>query len=376
METQVIIPDIDPISVPAPIWLLKILLLLTFTLHILAMNVAVGGGLIAAVTEFLGKKNNSQNHFELSRSISKMLPPFTAFTITLGVAPLLFLQVLYGNFFYTSTILIAWPWLSIIVIFILAYYGYYLYSFRWEKLEGKRFVVVLISALLLAVIGLIYTQNIVLMLTPEKWKEIYFNNPHGTSLNLSDPTVIPRYLHFMVAALAVAGLVVIMWGIKKIKINESLGKWGIRYGILWFIVPTLLNIIIGLWFLISLPKNFIMLFMGENIYATVYFMIALLAMFVSLILMFVALNSAKPLAKIIIGKVFLLLTIVMMVLMRHELREAYLQPYLNWDKVQVEPQWGVITIFIILLLAGIVTVIWMLKKSFGQKSNVDPVELS
>lgn len=376
METQVIIPDIDPISVPAPIWLLKFLLLLTFTLHILAMNVAVGGGLIAAVTEFIGKKKNSQNHFELSRSISKMLPPFTAFTITLGVAPLLFLQVLYGNFFYTSTILIAWPWLSIIVIFILAYYGYYLYSFRWEKLEGKRFIVVLISTLLLAVIGLIYTQNIVLMLTPEKWKEIYFNNPHGTSLNLSDPTVIPRYLHFMVAALAVAGLVVIMWGIKKIKINESLGKWGIRYGILWFIVPTLLNIIIGLWFLISLPKNSIMLFMGENIYATVYFMIALLAMFVSLILMFVALNSAKPLAKIIIGKVFLLLTIVMMVLMRHELREAYLQPYLNWDKVQVKPQWGVITIFIILLLAGIVTVIWMLKKSFGQKSNVNPVELS
>lgn len=370
MESQVIIPDIDPIPVPAPLWLLKVLLLLTFTLHILAMNVAVGGGFIAAVTEFLGKKRNSQNHLELSRSISKMLPPFTAFTITLGVAPLLFLQVLYGNFFYTSTILIAWPWLSIIVIFILAYYGYYLYSFRWEKLNGKRFAVVLVSAILLAIIGLIYTQNIVLMLTPEKWKEIYSNNLHGTNLNISDPTVIPRYLHFMVAALAVAGLVVVMWGLKKIKSNEQLGKWGIRYGLLWFIIPTLVNIVVGLWFLISLPKNLLMLFMGENIYATIYFLIALVTMFASLIFMFIALNAVKPVMKIMFGKVFLLLTVVMMVLMRHELREAYLKPYIDWEKVQVEPQWGVITIFVLLLLGGLITVIWMLKKSFGRSSLV------
>lgn len=369
MNTQVIIPDIDPIAVPAPLWLLKFLLLLTFTLHILAMNVAVGGGFIAAISEFIGRRRNSQNHLDLSKSISKMLPPFTAFTITLGVAPLLFLQVLYGNFFYTSTILIAWPWLSIIVIFILAYYGYYLYSFSWEKLQGKRFAVVLISSILLAVIGLLYTQNIVLMLTPEKWKDIYFQNPHGTNLYFSDPTVIPRYLHFMVSAVAVAGLVVLMLGLKKIKTNGELGKWRMKYGILWFTIPTLVNILIGLWFLISLPKKFLMLFMGENIYATVYFLIALVAMFVSLIMMFLAYNSAKPVSKIMIGKIFLLLTIVMMVLMRHELREAYLEPYINWNKVQIEPQWDIIAIFGILLIAGLITVIWMLKKSFATKSE-------
>lgn len=369
MNAQVIIPDIDPIPVPAPLWLLKFLLILTFTLHILAMNVAVGGGFIAAISEYLGRKKQSKNHLDLSKSISKMLPPFTAFTITLGVAPLLFLQVLYGNFFYTSTILIAWPWLSIIVIFILAYYGYYLYSFSWEKLQGKRFIVVLISSILLAVIGLLYTQNIVLMLTPEKWKDMYFQNPHGTNLYFSDPTVIPRYLHFMVAAVAVAGLVVLMWGIKKIKTDEQLGKWGIKYGILWFTIPTLVNIFVGLWFLISLPKKYLMLFMGENIYATVYFLIALVAMFVSLIMMFLAYNSTKPIAKIMIGKTFLLLTIVMMVLMRHELREAYLAPYINWDSVQVDPQWEIIAIFAILLVSGLITVIWMLKKSFSKKSE-------
>lgn len=369
MNTQIIIPDVDPIPLPAPIWLLKFFLLFTFTLHILAMNITVGGGFIAAVSEFIGVKKKNQNHIELSKSLSKILPPFTAFTITLGVGSLLFLQLLYGNFFYTSTILIAWPWLSIIPIFIIAYYGFYLYSFKWEKLQGKRFALVLISSILLIVIGLLYTQNIVLMLTPEQWKGMYFQNPYGTNLYFSEPTVIPRYLHFMVSALAVAGLVVVMWGLKKIKINEQLGSWGIKYGILWFTIPTLVNIIIGLWFLISLPKRYFMLFMGENIYATIYFLIALLTMFLSLIFMFLAYNSGRPFAKIIAGKTFLLTTIVMMVLMRHELREAYLQSYLSWNNLRVEPQWDIIAIFTLLLIAGILTVVWMMKKSLVFRSQ-------
>ena len=38
MTQQIIIPDPDPIPLPAPYWLLKFLLVLTFILHIIAMN--------------------------------------------------------------------------------------------------------------------------------------------------------------------------------------------------------------------------------------------------------------------------------------------------------------------------------------------------
>ncbi|MDI6804426.1 MAG: hypothetical protein QME58_11375 [Bacteroidota bacterium] len=366
MIDQTMIPDIDPIALPAPIWLLKFLLLLTFTLHILAMNVAVGGGFVAAFSEYFGRKKKSQNHFELSRGIAKMLPPFTAFTITLGVAPLLFLQVLYGQFFYTSTILMAWPWLSVIIIFILAYYGYYIFSFHWEKLNGKRLWVVSISSILLATIGLIYVNNIVLMLTPDKWKAMYFANPHGTHLNYDDATIIPRYLHYMISAMAVAGVVVIMWGIRKLKTNDQLGKWAIRYGAWWFLIPTFINIAIGLWWLIALPRDFMLMFMGGNQLATGYFLAGLASIFVSIMLMFVGMNAAKPVGKLMAAKLFFLISIVTMILMRHELREAYLKPYINWDAVKTEPQWGVIIIFVLLLVGGLITVGWMVKKSFGK----------
>lgn len=48
------IPDPDPIPLPAPVGLLKFLLILTFILHILAMNLALGGGLIAAGYTLVG----------------------------------------------------------------------------------------------------------------------------------------------------------------------------------------------------------------------------------------------------------------------------------------------------------------------------------
>ena len=62
--------------------------------------------------------------------VAKKLPVFLPATITLGIAPLLFVQVLYGQFFYTSSIVMAWPWFLVLVFLTLAYYGFYYVSYR------------------------------------------------------------------------------------------------------------------------------------------------------------------------------------------------------------------------------------------------------
>ena len=67
-----------------------------------------------------------------SPSSRRPLPVAIAATVTLGVAPLLFVQVLYGRLFFTSSILMAWFWLAIVPLVILAYYGAYLLAFRGE----------------------------------------------------------------------------------------------------------------------------------------------------------------------------------------------------------------------------------------------------
>ena len=103
-----VIPNPDPVGLPAPAWLLQVLLLLTFVLHLLAMNFLVGGVVFMGLAFRRGKK--SPFFATLGDRLSKALPPTMAMTITLGIAPLLFLQVLYGQAYYTTSALIAWLW--------------------------------------------------------------------------------------------------------------------------------------------------------------------------------------------------------------------------------------------------------------------------
>ena len=97
---------------PAPVWLLRTLLLLTFFLHVLFMNCLLGGTAIALVCRM--RRKSSEFSARLAGDLGQILPSVFAFTITLGVAALLFLQVLYGQFLYASSILVGVPWLAII----------------------------------------------------------------------------------------------------------------------------------------------------------------------------------------------------------------------------------------------------------------------
>jgi hypothetical protein len=362
MQSDVPIPDLDPVALPAPVWLLKGLLLLTFFLHIIPMNLALGGGFVAAFTDWIGRKRKSGHHLALAKSLAAMLPIVIAFTITFGVAPLLFLQVLYGQFFYTSSVLVGWPWLSVIVLLILSYYGFYLYSFRWEQLKGKRLVVVLASAILFAAIGSIYTNNVVLMLTPEKWAAMYFQDPHGTHLNLSDPTVVPRFLHFFAASFAVAGLLVAVLGLLKQRQDPVYGRWAIRYGGLWFVAATLLQLGVGSWFFLSLPQTVRMMFMGGDGIATTIFVAALVFALASLALMLAGLASPEPTWKIIVGIVLIMFTVICMVLIRDIARSAYLGRYFDAGRFSLEPQTSVIVLFFLLLVGGLGVIGYMIKK--------------
>lgn len=362
MQSDVPIPDLDPVSLPAPVWLLKGLLLLTFFLHIIPMNLALGGGFVAAFTDWIGRKRNSGHHLALAKSLAAMLPIVIAFAITFGVAPLLFIQVLYGQFFYTSSVLVAWPWLSVIVLLILSYYGFYLYSFRWEQLEGKRLVVVLASAILFAAIGFIYTNNVVLMLTPEKWAAMYFQNPHGTHLNLSDPTVVPRFIHFFAASFAVAGLLVAVLGLLKQRQDPVYGRWAIRYGGLWFVTATLLQLGVGSWFFVSLPQAVRATFMGGDGLATTVLVAALACALASLALMLAGMASANPAWKVILGIVLIAFTVICMVVIRDIARSAYLVRYIDASRFSMIPQTNVIVLFFLLLVSGVGVIGYMIKK--------------
>ena len=360
MMEQVMIPAADAMPIPAPVWLLKFLLLFTFFLHLIPMNIVLGGSFTTLFADWFGRKKNSEYHLALAKGFSKMIPTAMAFTISLGIAPLLFLQVLYGQLFYSSSILMGWPWLFVFGLVMGAYYSFYLYSYRWEKMHGARLLVIALGALLVGSVAMIYRNNMTLMLLPETFRTIYFQDPSGVLLSVDEATTLPRFLHFFIGAFAVTGLMVVIYGLRKMKTDEAFGRWALRFGVLLFASATLVEMGVGIWFLVALPRDVMMLFMGGSMLGTASLGLGILLPFGSMMLMMMAMKAEKPARLAWSGISLLGLTLVSMVIMRDIVRDGYLAGKFDVFARSTDPQWAVIVIFVVLLVAGLGVIGYML----------------
>jgi hypothetical protein len=330
------------------VWL-KTLLMTLFPLHLLFMNAMIGS---IAIAIYCGLRRDERSR-ELSLGLAKIIPFLAAFAVNLGVASLLFIQVLYGRLFYTSSILMAVFWLAVIPLLMIAYYLLYLFDFRYARLGRCAVPVAAIALSLLMTIAFIYSNNMTLMLAPGRWSA-YLANRGGTVLNLAEPMLLPRYLHFMIGGMAVGGLFVALYGKFLVKKGKPAGETAIRTGMLIFMVLTLLQAADGLWFLQSLPDVIRREFMGGNAVATAHFFtgvfLALLA------LMAASVRSVYGAASISVPLVFVMASI------RDSLRTAFLRPFFVPDHASASPQYTPMIIFFFIFAIGVIAIAWMLVK--------------
>ena len=254
MYNQIPAPEALPVH-----WLwFQVLLVITFLLHLILMNLVLGGSLLAIWDNLIKKRKIA--------SYSR-LPILLALAINLGVPPLLFVQVLYGHLFYSSSIIMAIPWILVIPILIIAYYSSYIFIKKSDSAPGLAKTGLIVSSVLLLYIGFMYVNNSTLAINPSNWS-IYHEKPGGTSLNFGEPSLWPRYLHFIIAALSVASLgIAVITKFKSTDHEES--KEIISLNMKRFAWLTLIQIGIGLWFWLSNPKEVWMTFMGGSIPATI-----------------------------------------------------------------------------------------------------------
>ncbi len=365
------VPTPDPNPLPAPFWVFKLLLVVTFALHILAMNFMLGGALLALLARW--RQKGSQFGTRIFSDVAKKVPVMMAATISLGIAPLLFVQVLYGQFFYTSSILVAWPWFLVLVLVVCAYYGFYFVSYQGERRPQAVGRVMLFSTTLVLIIGFIYTNNLTLSQVPAHWAQKYFSSTSGWDLNLSEPTLVPRYLHFMTAAVAVGGLYLVLIAWTKWKQDREYARAIFQLGGKAFLYATMAQVVIGFWFLFSLPKTLRMVFMGTDPLATALLCFGLVAALTTIFMMSSALKKDNiRLAALGVTSITALIVFSMSV-MRELLRMAYLKPYYNPQQFAVQTQWSPFLIFLGLFVAGGVFWFVMLKR-YGLFSRTKPVQ--
>jgi hypothetical protein len=340
MDPAALIPTPD--AIVAPWWIFQLLLTITFLLHLVAMNVMVGTTVIALVSHLTGPDRQP------GRLVASNLPYTIAFAVNFGVAPLLFVQVLYGHLLYTSSILMATCWLSVIGLLLAGYYAAYVYKYQFDVLRDGRALLTALIAGVLLVVGFFFVNNMTLMLHPESWSR-YFDHPQGMLLNTGDPTLLPRYLHFMVSAMAIGGLAIAVYAHTRPQIadRQQLADTGCR----WYAHGTTVNIALGLWFYASLPSGLI-----PATWLGLLFKVLLLVALTVAILSVVLAQTNRPMPALHGA----LTTIFIMTILRELLRTFYLSPWFSPNTLERTNEWLPLLLFLLFFVTGLYLIVWML----------------
>ena len=355
-------PAVDPIPLPAPIWLLKLLHIVTLALHFVAVEMLIGGLLLAVLISLFGQSPEAK---VATRAIARRLTTVMTFVINFAVPPLLFAQVLYGRALYTSSVLIGVYWISIVGLVSLTYWLLYRFTARLEA--GKSAWWVGLTAWLLAgSVAQLLSTNMTLMLRPEVWRQMYSASAMGAFLPPHDATLQPRWLMMMAGGLFVGGMwLVYLAGRATFTAEEKSylaglgGKVAAGFGIVYLAA--------GIWAANVQPDAVKAGLAGNAVYP--FYKLFGMAGYGWLALVVIAalLGAYAGFGKVAANwlgwaaALVVLLVEVMLVVYRDGVRDVTLlsKGYDVWDRA-VATNWWVVGLFLVLFVAGLGVVGWLI----------------
>lgn len=343
MDPAALMPAADPI--PAAPWIFRSLLDLTFAVHLLFMNAMFGLTLLCFVRSLRGSPGIGRQ--------AALVPNATALAVNIGVAPLLFLQVLYGQFLYVSSTLMGVYWFVLVLAVMAAYGLAYRQKYALARSERRATLAWGVMSALMLYAVLTQTSNAVLLIRPELWTG-FLDKPSGTLTGWGDQTFIPRALHFVAASLAMGGLALAMTGLKRAKKGDPEGRTLVAEGLGWFGWATLVQAVDGVWFLVSLPRPAMLAFMGGDQLATGLLIAGLAGAGTAVALAFKGRLKAAAAAGVA--------TVGIMVGVRDVLRQLYLARYFDPESLPVRPEPSTLVMFLAALALSLAAVAWAAKR--------------
>ena len=261
-SASVPIPDYTSTSLPGPAWLIEALLLITFWVHMLFVMASLGAVLVV----FARSWSFLVNRFVLStidRKMIRAIPPILSLTITTGIAPLLFVQTLFGHYSYSSNIFLGYFWLGSLVLLLAGFICLYLTGWLWQwKISLPALVVLPVCFVGIAYIN---TNNAILTIQPEHWIEFHRNISY---LHVKDPITVPRFVNNISYSIIIGGLFLV-WTARScrdsvtaentVSETHSTGKVNIsssmRTGYLIHLTGLVLMIASSVWYYQSWPQE-------------------------------------------------------------------------------------------------------------------------
>ena len=233
---------------------------LTFALHILFVQMMLG----TSVITIFGAFNTNPYWRRLAAAMLEVSKISVSVAIVVGVAPLLFVQVVYDPHWYTSNVLSANWVIGFIIILIFAYWAMYFYYFQNSKnkdktVQPKSRWAMLVSLSLMLVVGFIMHSLTSQILHPELWKEWYLQNGtldySGSQLHAYN---LWRFAFFISMAIPVTGgLLVTYRRFKSVRedSDQDYLNWAASVGKTWMKVGSVISAALYVAWMMTIPET-------------------------------------------------------------------------------------------------------------------------
>ncbi len=228
----------------------------------------------------------------------------------------------------------------------------------------KAGAIMLLVALGLGGIGFLFSNNMTLMLTPEKWVELYKSSASGLHLNLGERQLWPRYLHFALSAVAVGGLTLGAFGLYFSKREQEYSTWLIKTGSRIVAGITALQVLVGFAFLFALPSIATKNFLGGEPIGSISLAVSVVLSVVVLIATTIAAITGSNKA-FVTGMLSTIVVIFTMIVTRHMLRVYSLHQHFQPDSLPVAVQWDILIAFLVCAAGLIAYLTWLTRTVWG-----------
>jgi hypothetical protein len=268
--------------------------------------------------------------------------------------------VLYGQLFYSTSVLMAGFWILIVPTLILAYAGLYAHKLGGAARPRVSGVILHGVLLLMLFVGFLLANNLTLVEAPTRWLGKYAASPAGGSLHLEEPSLWGRLALVVLPGLASAGVGLSFRGAVLRHLGDpgagrAAGLLGGRAALL----GVLLGLGAGGLYLGLAPAESRAFLLGGGAPTG---LVSSAAVAASLAAALAVIDAARPsLARALGSAVALAGAVACLVVVRDLHRAHAVRAYFRVDSVPVHLQPGMLALFAVSLVVGLVVVVVLLR---------------
>lgn len=167
--------SVFPIGLPWPTLMYLFLYIVTLIIHVVFMNYVLAGSWYLVSMSLFERRKPDQTPSLVAGTLREWLPFMLSAAITAGIAPLLFVQILYKRNFYTANLLAFHRWMAILPVLIAAFYLLYIWKAKRVQAWPRYFTfpLGLLTFAGFAFIAWSWTENHLLSINAGVWAEHY-----------------------------------------------------------------------------------------------------------------------------------------------------------------------------------------------------------